>query len=306
MASSENTDFERRIKASFDSYEAEYNPADWSDMEIRLNTLPAASAGFQWTFSMNIYLALFVSTALFFLIYKASSHSNISGAEVPGHIIVKDASPIPVRTIQGPVQRNYKPLPVAAQEVTPVADSSAPSLSSIQPASSMANGADYRLKAGGQSIRTNVSGTDIKNTGESQASPAVAIPDAPSHIHIYGDMIDPKQGMIYNTKETLGGAPLNAQTSHSAVTWSDADARKNTADSLKAILTPELKTNEGQTSEKKSENKRTHRLFHGKDQAQDQKAANVQDQNKSGQAQQEPVPEPNKDDKAPADMPQQP
>jgi hypothetical protein len=305
MTSSDNTDFERRIKTSFEGYEAEYNPADWSDMEIRLNRLPAASSGFQWSFSMNIYLALFASTALFFLIYKASSHSNIRGAEVPGQIIVKDASPSPVRAIQGPVQRNYTPPTVAAQEVKSTIDSSPQSLSSIQPSSSPVNGIDYRIKPGSQAVRSNPSGAEMKNAGESQASSPAAISDDPSHIRIYGDMIDPKQGMIYNTKETLGGAPLNAQTSHSAVTWSDADAQKNTADSLKAILTPEVKANDGQASGKKLD-KRSRRLFHGKEQAQDQKTTNSQDQSKSGQLKPEPIPESSKDDKAPADMPQQP
>jgi hypothetical protein len=275
MTSSENNDFERRVKSSLETYQAEFNPSDWRDMEIRLNAIPAARQSFQWSFSTNIFVAILACTGVFFLIYKASSSSHSA-------TIIQDSrqlKPI-VQTKQIEAAPTFIIPPQTRKPIenTKSDSSSVVQLDPQQPPPASPLSVDNRLpQRNAQKEAMNSKGAEAPAIlGRSDEKPAnvskeqkVVLPDDPSHIRIYGDMIDPKQGFIYNTKETIG-APLSTEARSAAWIDNGSDGKKASVDSLKSILSPEVKFSEEGQSNDKAKTK-THRLRRGKNTTQDGK-----------------------------------
>lgn len=265
MTSNENNDFERRVKSSLEGYEAEFNPSDWADMESRLNAIPAARQSFQWSFSTNIFVAILVCTGVFFLIYKVSSSSRPTTVIEDIHqskpvVDTKKAETLPAVTTAPQAVKHTDNNKADSTSIVRL-DSDRPSITSpVTEDSRMLQRNTQRnfISSQGPSVPVNAGRPEEKtsNAGKEQN---VIPPDDPAHIRIYGDMIDPKQGFIYNTKETIG-APLNTETRSEA--WIDgADAKKVPADSLKSILSPEVKSSDDGLSNGKTKN---HRLRRGK------------------------------------------
>ncbi len=258
MITNANNDFERRIKSSLEGFEASYTPGDWEDLDVKLNTLPKHTPSFnfdlkkfsfKWKFSTNIYIALIACAAFFLLMYKLGGVSGSSKASIVNDGAKKtpvvNASEIKTPLANVPVKT--APLP---QAVLTKKDSA----SYEEPAGPELSSADA---VAGDKLNDNSGNTSQSKTAEkdkpavlaSQTTTSQAVPETPKVV-VFGDMIDPKHGLMYNTKEKVSTTPTQTKVN---VGWNDYviyDPGKSKAiDSTKTAVVPA--TESGSTSETK-------------------------------------------------------
>lgn len=94
--------FEQHIKKSLESFEAEYNPADWSDLQNRLNK---AKAGKSSTIGKGLLIAasLISVSGMIYYFSSAEKSNNIPAnntIEQAQNIVAKDENNIPVQQIE--------------------------------------------------------------------------------------------------------------------------------------------------------------------------------------------------------------
>ncbi|HEV7231357.1 MAG TPA: hypothetical protein VGO45_08525, partial [Bacteroidia bacterium] len=213
-----------------------------------------------------IFVAILVCTGVFFLIYKVSSSSHPTTVIEDIHqskpvVDTKKAETLPAVTATPPAIKHTDNNKADSTSIVRL-DSDRPSITSpVTEDSRTLQRNTQRNFIGSQGTVAPVNAGRPEEKTSNAGKEQNAIPaDDPAHIRIYGDMIDPKQGFIYNTKETIG-APLNTETRSEAWMDNGTDAKKVTADSLKSILSPEVKSSDAGLSNGKTKN---HRLRRGK------------------------------------------
>jgi hypothetical protein len=208
MTNSGNNDFERKIKSSLEGYEVPFAQADWNEMESKLNTLPKQNPAFnlhlpkfKWNFSTNVFVTIVVCTGVFFLIYKISNSDtskseqvspaspkitpvlNTSSAILPEVKLAKSTKPAEHQSVTSTDPSGTDTtlfFPVAAE--VPANDSKT-NLSVIPAAPNKVGTNEEKTVTHMEPVQTNLNAQD------------------PSKVLFYDDMIDPKKGFIYPTKD---------------------------------------------------------------------------------------------------------
>jgi hypothetical protein len=214
MTTDANNDFERKIKSSLEGYEAPFVAGDWEDMDAKLNTLPKSSPSFRfnWNFSFNIYIALIGCASFFFLMYKlggasgtAASLQHRNAEKTVSATSTNEPKPGAATTSIKTNLPGAKAIPVKETGEAAYADPEGPpvalgpsSENADQEPGAIVNGNLSRKKEN-QPISADPIATPLLN------------PDSPKVI-VFGDMIDPKKGLIYNTKEKIGSGNGETQT----------------------------------------------------------------------------------------------
>jgi hypothetical protein len=225
MTPDANNDFERKIKSSLEGFEAPYTQGDWEDMNGRLNSLPQSNTSFhfKWNFSTNIYIAIIGCVSFLLLMYKLGGMSGTSASVAPK----KTNSIIPV-TDSKPTNPSITDTPVKNIPGNSVVTSSSSEKSDVSltdpqgPPSGLSNPAEDKI--GETNASSPVSGISekVKENPSSLPDPASAplVSQDPPKVVVFGDQLDPKKGLIYNTKEKVGTGPVEAQTTVN-VGWND-------------------------------------------------------------------------------------
>jgi hypothetical protein len=244
MTPDANNDFERKIKSSLEGFEAPYTQGDWEDMDGRLNSLPQSNSSFhfKWKFSTNIYIAIIGCASFLLLMYKLGGMSGTSASVAPKKTnssnTVSDSKPAITSIKAAPV----KNLPGSAAVPPPSSEKNDVSLTDPQePPVVLSNPSDDKMSEANASSPVPATSGRLKDTPSSVQDPASAplvSQDSPKVI-VFGDQLDPKKGLIYNTKEKVGTGPVEAQTKVN-VGWNDYviydPNRVKTADTSAASL----------------------------------------------------------------------
>jgi hypothetical protein len=219
MTNNANNDFERKVKSSLEGYEASFDSADWNDLENRLQSLPQHAPAFKWRFSMNAVAVVVACAALAFLVYKMTSPAkNDAASNKPAPEVVT-----PVQVTSAPVQQTNRAkvnssepkAETATEEMkqTPEPVVAETTLAAPAPTSAMAvyeqqktSSASYRQMRADKNVAT-----------VDPIKPEVLDPET-QKVRIFPDMLDPKKGVIYNTKEKTGTEPVQTEVN---VGWND-------------------------------------------------------------------------------------
>jgi hypothetical protein len=258
MITNANNDFERRIKSSLEGFEASYTPGDWEDLDVKLNTLPKHTPSFnfdfkkfnfKWKFSANIYIALLACAAFFLIMYKLGGVSGSSKASTVNDV-AKNTPVVNASEIKTPLAN----VPVKASPLPQVALTMKDSASYEEPAGPELSSADA---VAGNKLNDNSGNASQSKTTEKdkpavvaeQTTASQAGPETPKVV-VFGDMIDPKHGLMYNTKEKVSTTPTQTKVN---VGWNDYviydPAKSKATDTTKAAMVPAIES--GSTAEKK-------------------------------------------------------
>jgi hypothetical protein len=216
MTNNANNDFERKVKSSLEGYEASFDPADWSDMENRLEAMPQHAPAFKWTFSMNVIVGIIACSALVFLVVKLSSSKNNASTEKPATEIITPVQSTSVPTVNTPS--------VKTKPVQTISETKEPNASGQD---SQEDNTDKKAELTVQTPGPTPLNYDPtmgrrmksdKNVAPVEAiQPSLMETDA-QKVRIFPDMVDPKKGVIFNTKEKTGSDQSQTEVN---VGWND-------------------------------------------------------------------------------------
>ncbi|MFI5148493.1 MAG: hypothetical protein ACHQRM_02095 [Bacteroidia bacterium] len=215
MTNNANNDFERKVKSSMEGYEASFDPADWSDMENRLQAMPQHSPVFKWKFSLNTVAVIIACSALAFLVIRltagsksrATNEKQIQESVTP---VKMTSVPVTAKTVQEQPKPQPEVMAAAKEETLDTAPTETEKIS------------NYLLSAGNAS-KNNESSSYRRMQADRNVSTVAPIQpqlngtDA-QKVRIYPDMVDPKKGVIFNTREKTGTDAVQTEVN---VGWND-------------------------------------------------------------------------------------
>ena len=240
MTNNGNNDFERKIKSSLEGYEVPFVQADWNEMEGKLNTLPKPSASFnlpnfKWNFSMNVFVAIIACTGVFFLIYKLSNSDSTKSEQVnpPSPKATPVMTTTTLKAPGVPQAKNNKP--VEHQPAVAAADPSGNDTTLFMPVAAevpVVNENRSNTTVIPAPVKRSAGGED-KSVSHMEPVQATLGGQDQQKVLFYDDMLDPKKGFIYPTKDKAVEASAPGQTNVN-LGWNDYviyDPKK--ADSVK-------------------------------------------------------------------------
>jgi hypothetical protein len=261
MTTSGNNDFERDVKASLEGFEVPYDSAHWAELEGKLDALPKANASFasiraikfssfKWSFSMNVFAVIVACTTVFLLVFVVAGSHKASVDNPRQHAAE------PVLRVSGP--SSLAPPPVEHAVTLP---SKSPEVDSVMASEELKAPDTVPAEPAQKEITSSnrlVAGASPSSSNQPVSQQALTpMPDLnAAHVRIYGDMLDPKRGFVYNTKEHLGEGPVATQTRVN-VGWNDFviyDPARHTTDSAETGASRKAEGNK-ELKEGKSERK---------------------------------------------------
>jgi hypothetical protein len=265
MTNSGNNDFERKIKSSLEGYEVPFVQADWNAMESKLNTLPKQRAAlnihlpkFKWNFSTNVFVAIIACAGIFFLVYKLSNTDTTKSEQMsPASPMLTPVLNTTSAQLPAAKPKNTKP---AEHPAVVAADPSGSDTTLFFPVAAEVPAADNKPNLSvipGPGPAKFSTPSEEKTVNHMEPVQTNLNAQDPSKVLFTDDMIDPKKGFVYPTKDKA----LDAQGAQTNVNvgWNDYviyDPKKS--DSLKSshIIPVENKaTDESSALKSKSDKK---------------------------------------------------
>ncbi len=227
MTNNGNNDFERKIKSSLEGYEVPFVQADWSEMEAKLNTLPKQSPSFnlpnfKWGFSMNVFVAIVVSTAALFLIFKMIGTDKTQSQQAQP--VMQKSSPVvnPAADKSQSAQKTQHPRSDGHQTIVSANPSLVDSVQFFPPVNEESvavkeSPAEHTVNPAPAKAGVSAEEKTVKRMDPVQAN---LNSQDPAKVLFYDDMLDPKKGFIYPTKDKALEASGSSQTNVN-LGWND-------------------------------------------------------------------------------------